>query len=456
MSMTDNGRMTLISSQRSTDQNKYIDLDRTRSPDILFNRVCYACPQHIRSLYRSNTSLLKCPCKYFAPPQHLTIKDSYKEILKIFSSSDNNIEDTNRLNMLGEVGVIPPPDMDDVSNGSIYNNSFLFSQEGCDHFLKTTMCIQTCIDDPNVHVSKTIVMYLDPTTCNADSSLNAMSFVTNINNIDKKSQYIILAVEHFKTEEIDPDEKNVCKACSFLIISILELLTAWYDNYFDRLIIAPESNSLNLEPLAFMLSQIFFNNKTLNSKITIQFTSVEQGIIRDFTPTLTNNTNPYVKRRKISKLCIGYHLQSNNKTKDCVNFYSDIFNQKRLFCAKTIISLTLQNIPISIVSYIADQLQRVRFIKRNNTQSYYITGKDTNKTDDVAISTIMSVQIYRNINNPTMILIGLPNPSSALNNTDNQLGYLNKSNNNTTFYNPHNEVSIVIPKNFFSTPTIDH
>jgi len=453
MGMTDNGRMTLISSQRSTEQNKYVDLDNTRSPFILFNRVCYACPQHIRSLYRSNTSLLKCPCKFFAPPQHLTIKDSYKEILNVFSSSEDNMKDENRLNMLREIGVIPPPDMYDINHGSIQNNSFLFSQEGLDHFLKKTICIQSYIDDPNIHVSKTIVMYLDPTTFSADSSLNAMSFVTNIIYSDQQSEYVILAVEHFKTEDVDPDEKNVCKACSALIISVLELLTSWYDNYFDRLIIAPESNSLNLEPLAFMLSQVFFINKTLNSKITIQFTSVDRGTISNSSCKDINGMKPYVKRRKISKLCIGYLLKGNNKTKDCVNFYADIFNKKILFCAKCIISLTLQNIPISIVSYIGDQLQCVRIIKKKTTKAYYITGKDTNKTDDLAISTIMSVQIYRQINNPTMTLIDLPYPSNSSCTADDQLGYLHKQDHNT-FYTPENEISLVIPKKFFSIPKI--
>lgn len=454
MSMTDNGRMTLISSQRSSEQKKYIDLDSTRSTDILFNRVCYACPQHIRALYRSNTSLLKCLCKYFAPPQHLTIKDSYKEILQKFSSSEDNIKDENRLNMLREIGVMPPPDMYDVTHGSIQNNSFLFLQDGLNNFLKKTICIQSCINDPNIHVSKTIVMYLDPTTFDADSSLNAMTFVTNIINSDQQSQYVILDVEHFKTEDIDPEEKNVCKACCSLIIAVLELLTEWYDNYFDRLIIAPESNSLNLEPLAFILSQVFFINKTLHSKMTIQFTSVDRGTIRDFSSQTEHNTTPYIKKRKISKLCIGYLLKGNNKTKDCVNFYTDIFNKKRLFCAKCIISLTLQNIPTSIVSYIGYQLQCVRVIKKRSTKNYYITGKDTNKTDDVAISTIMSVQIYRNINNPLMILIDLPNPSSVSNNADEQLGYLHEQGHNTTFYTPQNNVSLVIPKKFFSTPKI--
>lgn len=455
MGMTDNGRMTLISSQRTTNHKKYIDLDNTRSPHILFNRISYACPQHIKTLCRSETTLLKCPCKFFAPPQHLTITDSYKEILSKFSSAENNVKDENRLNMLCEIGVLPPPDMCDITSGSIQNNSFLYAQEGLDHFLKRTICIQSCIDDISIHVSKTIVMYLDPTPFSVDSSLNAMTFVTSIIYKDGPTHYVILAAEHFKTEDIDPDEKNVCKACSTLIIAILELLSEWYNNYFDNLLIAPESNSLNLEPLKFMLSQLILKNKKLRSKIIIEFTSVDRGPVCNSSLRDINDTQPYVKRRKISKLCVGYLLNSNNKTKDCVNFYGDIFNKKKLSCAKCIISLSLQNTPMSIVSYIAEQLKYVRIVKKKSTKTYYVTGKDTNKTDDLAISTIMSVQIHRK-DRSTMNLIDLLTSSQTTSDVDKELGYLHKEEDGNTFYVPRDEISFVIPKKFFSTPKIDH
>lgn len=407
MTNTDNGRMMLMSSQKSgKDKRDVIDLDTTRSKYVLFNRVSYVCAAHIKALLKNNTTLIKCPCYYFSSPIHIMMDEGYRDILNLFTISDPGTDGPNGISesktaLLAEIGCLPTNDLSMMiksdltltslasARANVYMATNLFdTHEFTEGILKNTLL-----------VSKTILVYLDPAPCDVESSYNALSYITEIYNSDgESSHYVILGVEHFRTRDIDNDSGDTSLACVKLIMANLNLVCALYDSYFDRVIIAPECNSLSLEPLRYHLSHFFFRSD-LCQKINIQFTSVATVNGRNtMNPNQMDSTGeqPHIKKRKVSAFRIGYMLSTKNKISNCVNFYNRVYNQCRIQCAKKMLSCSLKNIDSSLVQYIINQLNTMQFSK-NSTGTYSISGKKSNQLDDLAISIIMGTCILNDI-----------------------------------------------------------
>jgi len=458
MTNTDNGRMILMSSQKSgKDKRDVIDLDTTRSRYVLFNRVSYVCAGHITALLKANTGLIKCPCYYFSSPAHITMDDGYTDILNLFTIDDvdSGISES-KTALLAEIGVLPTKDLSITAKGdltvaslakstaNIYMATNLFdTHEYLEGMYKNTLL-----------VSKTILVYLDPAPCDVESSYNALSYMTEIHTSDSEaSQYVILGVEHFRTGDIDVESGDVSLACVKLIMTNLNLICALYDSYFDRLIIAPECNSLSLEPFRYHLSKQFFKSD-LCKKITIQFTSVATvNGMNSMTPIHDDiiTDKPVIKKRKVSAFRVGYILSNKNKNSNCVNFYTRIYNQCHLQCARKMLSCTLNKVNISVVQYIINQLNTMRFKKNKSTGSYSISGKKGNQRDDLAISIIMGTCILKDLKNmvymlPLIELQPLSSTNSPYDGVD--VGYMEKNDNGSidhVFLRPIEPPSFSIP-----------
>lgn len=436
MTNTDNGRMMLMSSQKSgKDKRDVIDLDTTRSKYVLFNRVSYVCAAHVKALIKNNTTLIKCPCYYFSSPLHIIMDEGYRDILNLFTINETGTDGENGISesktaLLAEIGCLPTNDLAIVTKGDLsvtslasatanfYMATNLFdTHEFTEGILKNTML-----------VSKTILVYLDPAPCDVEASYNALSYITEIYNSEgESSHYVILGVEHFRTRDIDCESGDTSLACVKLIMANLNLLCALYESYFDRVIIAPECNSLSLEPLRYHLAQFFFKSD-LCQKISIQFTSVATVNGQNtMNPNQMDSIGdyPHVKKRKVSAVRIGYILSAKNKISNCVNFYNRIYNKCRIQCAKKMLSCSLKNINTSLVQYIINQLNTMQFSKKA-TGTYSISGKKPNQRDDLAISIIMGTCILGDVKDkvnalPLIELQPLSSSNSLYNNIN--IGY---------------------------------
>lgn len=459
MTNTDNGRMILMSSQKSgKDKRDVIDLDTTRSKYVLFNRVSYVCAGHITALLKNNTTLIKCPCYYFSSPVHIMMDEGYRDILNLFTNSDNaNGISESKTALLAEIGCLPTNDLSITAKGDLTVVSLASTTANlymATNLFDTHEYIQGIYKN-TLLISKTILVYLDPAPCDVESSYNALSYITEIYNSDaESSHYVILGVEHFRTRDIDLESSDTALACVKLIMANLNLICALYDSYFDRVIIAPECNSLSLEPFRYHLSKYFFKSD-LCKKISIQFTSVATVNGQNTMKPVHNDPiaeQPLVKKRKVSSLRIGYILSNRNKISNCVNFYTRIYNQCRMQCARKILSCSLKNINTSVVQYIINQLNTMQFNKKT-TGAYSISGKKQNQRDDLAISIIMATCIVNDIKDRvnTLPLIALePLSSCNLLYNDIDVGYREENDNgsmNHVFLRPMGPPSFSIPPN---------
>lgn len=407
MTNTDKGRMILMSSQKSgKDKRDVIDLDTTRSKHVLFNRVSYVCAAHITALLKNDTALIKCPCYYFLSPIHITMGAGYRDILNLFTMNDPNDDSSNAISesktaLLAEIGVLPTNNIS-VIKGDLSVTS-LANTKGNFYMATNLFDMHEYLEGIYRHtlfISKTIVMYLDPAPCDVESSYNALSYITEVHNSDENSShYVILGVEHFRTRDVDTESGDVSLACVKLMMANLNLICALYDSYFDCLIIAPECNSLSLEPFRYHLAKHFFKSD-LCKKISIQFTSVATINGRNtMNPTHNDSITdqPTIKKRKVSSYRIGYILSNKNKNLHCINFYQSIYNQYRLQCARKLLSCSLSNINTSVVQYVINQLNAMQFRRKKTTGIFSISGKKANQRDDLAISIIMGTCILKDL-----------------------------------------------------------
>lgn len=260
---TGNARMICMSSQKNgQDKKSFVDLTRIRIKSMLMCSVSYVCAAHALAMITDDRiKVSKCLCYFFSQPFHINPGGDYRNLCSAFSVRSGGAEDGTResklqakISLLAEIGVMPPGlSKQDLLKMNITNMK-LATQAGHDHIMTSSMQVMDYV----VHRSKTdlvfdnsIVVYVDPSPHDRNTSFNAMCFVTRARKPDYNTcpsiqKYVILGVEEFSTEDVDSVNKDVAFALAKVFIYHVAALTTIYNGYFDEVIVVPENNSSSL------------------------------------------------------------------------------------------------------------------------------------------------------------------------------------------------------------------
>lgn len=447
----DKGRVILMSSHKLPSESKqvYMDLDSLRCDEVLFNSVTYVCSNHQTALLQSDINIANCICKIFAPPSHIDNLCAYRDYVHKFVRAKQGFAhdgSDGHESLLAEIGCIPNATNSTNKNVNL-NLVKLTNTQSEREIVSKLFPISDYINGirNDMYVSTTMTVYYDPATCNSNSSYNALCFMAKITEgaqsnkneydgeDDDKSKsigaqhYVILAVEDFPSSFVDPDQEDCISASVQLILDNLLSLHQLYNGYFKDVIIAPESNSIGMERFCYLLKEILDEHSYLLKKLTIHITTVPAPIsnsedmlhrakhyasINNIPSSSRFSTTNKCRKRPAKQVRVkpGFFIGSN-KVNDCFYFYAEIFNRNRLHCSSTLISQSLDHKQHSIPLYIVNKLRSLEVRKRPQTGSFYISGKHARKshseeiTDDLAISIIMSVMVFKYVERKQFLLI---------------------------------------------------
>lgn len=441
MISVDNGKMILMSSHRSTQNNaNFIDIATLRSGHILSNHVNYVCPVHLKEMLSIQKNVNVCLCNIFNQPFHIDTSGSFKALTELLSTRNKTNDGGGDYSMLCELGVDlnsieENEELQTLSNNSLCTKKALI-------LLQTNLVHISNLINPNkmgTNVSCTVMVYIDPAPIPGDKSYNAICFTTrveynNLSNNVRSHKYVLLAIEKFSSDLVDKETRDYGIATAKLLMEDIQNIFLFHNGYFKKFIIAPEADSISMD--RFLLECKNLYNKFENNHPQIYFTMIREpmnkaGQIKATAnynkqrasrglPALQNKTGN--KRRKIdadilckddqysssltsTKLRIGYNL-GREKRRIYMEFLMNELNAHNVCCATEIFSISLVNENISIPTFVANNLSALR-----RKPSGEITGKGFKngeyQADDVAVAVIMSTMLFphtldKQFNNPPL------------------------------------------------------
>jgi len=452
MLLTDNGHLVLASSHKSgQDTRTFVDMSSLRRTEILINNVVHVCSNHIVSMLQNDVTAMCCPCYLFHQPHHITADADYRRILNAFSqrsgSRNNDGEnDDAKTAMLSEIGILPrglsPQELNDTTKRQ------LASSRGSEKFCSNLIDVRDYIvlGKQRMIFSREVVVYVDPAPTNVGRSCHAMCFVTRAEEVNPQPgqtrfRYVILAVEEFQTDDVEPQTKDGLFALATVFIGTCSVLTRLYEGYFSTFVVAPEANSIHVDPFWSRCGVLYAKDSSLiDSEITILSTTIQAPCVKTKQSAAekrlkrrNNKYRPYKKRNEdmsvsayeLNRLCeeseygtynkvksyrIGYALGSN-KVRKIYNFFSSLYNPTSgnvcdVSCASTIWSWWIGRDYDSIPFYVAKKLELLEIRPTINQITgktvYKIGGKGTGKDgsftqDDLPIAVVMSVCLCADI-----------------------------------------------------------
>jgi len=325
---------------------------------------------------------------------------------------------------------------------------------------------------PQKLVSRTLIVYIDPAPTRTGSSEHGLSFIAKVSSnsnqfpvkelfgakVDQEPQldyYVILAIDEYSTDDAETNF-NTMNAVSKIFMILLYSIKKYYNNYFNKLIVIPEANSLSLDE--FFISSCEEKYAEVLRGVEVKVTAMENFFKkirrkkRKFQETLDDEDNQLdtliqssedefyedhdfprsyrrpdrhemiererARRGRInapaSKLLadhrIGYAL-GGEKCNLVLTFFSKFFttdkrSQKRVICAKHIISkfiykqlvnTTTNSQSFNYATYICERLNQIRVCTKKSGE-LTLSGKSQSlKTyicDDLPIALSLSVVLY--------------------------------------------------------------
>lgn len=449
MLLTDNGHMVLTSSHKSgQDSRTFVDMKSLRRTQILINNVVHVCPNHIVSMLNNDVTAMCCPCYLFHQPHHITADADYRRILNAFSQrsgprvDDDETGDAKTV-MLSEVGILPPGlSLQDVNDST---KRQLASVRGSEKFCSKLVDVRDYVilgRKRHLVFSRDIVVYIDPAPTNVGRSYHAMCFVTRAEELnpqpgETRYRYVILAVEEFQTDDVDSQTRDGLLALATVFTTTCSVLTRLYEGYFTTFIVAPEANSIHVDPFWSRCGVLYAKDPTLiRSQVTILGTTIQTPSVKarmtDCEKEIRKRYKPYLKKKEITSAkayefqylfdkCdyepknaqsyrIGYAL-GGNKVSKIYNFFSSFYNPTSgnvcdVSCATTIWSWWIGQYNRSIPVYVAKKLElleiRPTISQTTGKTVYKIGGKKKEKDgsfvqDDLPIAVVMSVCLCADI-----------------------------------------------------------
>lgn len=473
--MTDNGHI-LLSSSHKYDPNKkkcFLDINLLRSEEILVCNHLSVCPAHIKSVLESDATISSCICNLYCHPPHIHGNNKYRKLMNAFVSSISNKSDTsneenNATVLLSEIGVIPTGvKIENVNRNCDLSAAKLATYGGYRKLCSELFPLEEYLssDRYSGYVSREVFVFIDPAPTNSGSSMNAMSFVCRHERTDHDTSkishtYVILAVEEFHTEWVDP-RKDGSFALAKTVISTCAVITKLYGNYFTSFVLFPEANALSMDRFFYLCKDLYHSNIVLensNVKIlcnVIPLNTKSRDLERRAQRAKQHSTNSFLKKQKkdadentlmltgdidewgskVSYKKMAYrsalhdleeheknlesHVDTSYRVGYCLgsekmsyvlNFYFNWYcdhssTNTSVLCSNKIWSFWLINKRESIPSYIASKLETLE-LRPHNTggkYSYKISGKKTSENsyicDDLPLSVILSVALCESVLN---------------------------------------------------------
>lgn len=470
MLSTDKGRMIIMSSQKTTQDNRdFIDVSALRSSHITSNHVYYVCPPHLKEMMSNRSIANVCLCYIFSQPYHINTGGSFKALTELFSQHNSSNTENEKIDsaMLSELGI-------DITslNGDIQELSLptLCTKKAQIQLQTSSVCILDIIKNKksNAVLSDTVMVYIDPAPVLGDRSFNAICFATyvsyNISN-ETSHKYVILAIENFRTDTFDPDTCNYGIAVAKILMKDIADIFSFYQGHFKNFVIAPEADSISMDHFWVKCQELYGENKKLFARNGphIFFTTIKLSLNKANKESLIKNYHESMEKDGLSignasylqgskkkkghrddlrnevfervipdsssmdctEYRVGYNL-GQNKTKVYLDFFVTEYNALNVFCAAEIFGHTLLSKAISIPTFIAENLDVLTLkASRKETVAWTINGKKQMHgvfvTDDVADAVIMSIMLFKNVvnenklNSPLYELKPKPNSHSTVN-----------------------------------------
>nr|DBA11685.1 TPA_asm: ORF71 [Malaco herpesvirus 4] len=305
MTTVDNGQVDALSSHRNAHDKSDIVLkvDDVRSKHVCCLSVEYVCKGHIEALLKGDTD--KCRCNFFKQPTHMKTRSEYREVLDMFTytvpgSGDTTISNKNAL--LSEIGILPK-NVNTSAVGSSELDLTLSNLTTLKARRYTTATLFPLIDYINgtrsdFYICKNLFAYVDPAPFESRYSKNSICIMVrasnNIPNAGRDTLYIVVAVEDFKSSEVDAVTMDSTLANSKRLITMLTMINIKYNGYFNDIVVAPEANSFSMEAFKHRCAQLFFDSALLPQALTAHMTTYCVGDMRsDMTE---------IKRKRIAEL----------------------------------------------------------------------------------------------------------------------------------------------------------
>ena len=438
------GRLILMSSQKAVDNNNrdVIDIGLLRSSHITSNHVVYSCPPHMKEMAYYGILANVCICYLFSRAFHIIGSGAFYVITDLLSKQNSKNEETENTNygLVTELGFDINLINDDLQDMSTKN---LCLQKAFVHLQTHAVSLKTLIkgNNPNILVSDTVMIYIDPAPILSETSLNAICFTTRLTHFVSNTichKYIIIAIENFKSDQFDKETHNYQIATANILMDNISDIFEAYWGHFKRFVIAPEADSLPMEQFWVQCQHLYAKNSKIHSKggPRIFFTTIKKTLSKEsrqqlfaekyedvdhelmvsdnsrksckrkFPNYLNNANNDEIDVCSSSKMplnCVEYRVGYNlghDKTKLYLDFILKEYNMLNVSCSAEIFSKTLCSQNISIPTFIAENLN-VLTLKSKGTASkrWQISGKSRKNgeflKDDVADSVIMSISLFK-------------------------------------------------------------
>lgn len=443
MLSTDKGRMIIMSSQKTTQDNRdFIDVSTLRSSHVNSNHVYYVCPPHLKEMSSNGSIFNICLCYVFSQPDHINTGGSFKALTELFSRHSSNSSENDHFDsaMLSELGIDITMVNDDIQEMSLpklcTRKAQMQLQTNPVHLLDIIAEQKT-----STVLSDTIMVYIDPAPVSGDRSFNAICFATHLSHIlpnGTSHKYIILALENFQSDTFDPDTNNYGIAVAKILMKDIIDIFSFYRGHFKNFIIAPEADSISMDHFWVKCQQLYAESRHLSAKNgpRIFFTAIKVSLNKNTKKGIIDNHQSYMEKEGLSvtsdskkqelltskekwvqqnemsgnitsknipmdctKYRVGYNL-GQNKTKLYLDFFTTEYNSLNVFCALEVFGHTLSSKTISIPTFIAENLD-ILTLKATGSKNmaWKIHGKCQRKgvfiTDDVADAVIMSIMLFK-------------------------------------------------------------
>lgn len=432
MISTDNGKIILMSSHRSMQNNtNFIDIGSLRSSYILSNHINYVCPVHLKEMLSIQKTVNMCLCNIFNHPFHIDNSGSFKSLTEMLSKNKSDKSTNNEdYSMLCELGVDINSIEENEELQTLSDNS-LCTKKALILFQTNLMSIKNMIkaNQKGTKISDTVMVYIDPAPVPSDKSYNAICFTTRIeyqlNENLTSHKYVLLAVEKFSSFDIDQVTRDYGIATANLLMRDIRNIFVFYEGYFKKFIIAPEADSIAMDRFLVECKQMLHIFETKNSYPKIYFTMMKEPMNKSSQIKAIANFNQQRESRSLptfqisksrnkkikldtdilckesdysstslmcTKLRIGYNL-GKEKRRVYMEFLMNEFNAHNVSCASEIFSISLAKENISIPTLLADYLGALKI-----KSSGKITGKGIKngefQPDDVSVAVIMSTMLF--------------------------------------------------------------
>ena len=261
---------------------------------------------------------------------------------------------------------------------------------------------------------------------------------------------MVLAAEEFESCEVDTNCEDGLKALACVFINTCEVLTKMYGGFFRTFYVAPEANSMHVDPFWSMCAQLAGQNRTLlEQDITILSTTIEapttassnkrksslvkrmqqQNKLARIVPYSANDCNSVARHRfeadllwqqertsatQVRQYRVGYAM-GTSKVARIYSFFLNMYNPtggnlSDVRCAELVFSWYIPDRCDSVPLYLCHKLELLKLKPTVNCltskTSYKIAGKCTGPEgsfvqDDLSIAFVMSVSLCEDIHRGT-------------------------------------------------------